>query len=141
MKRLIVTLLLLSSLFVAVEPGRAWACEDNCAGGTSKMKHAATEKSCCHKTGEAQPAHADHDSGGKQQQSGSSCPCDHENGGCHCPGCGMVCHSVSGFVLDWIPLLPFSFLGASLQKQAFYFADHLPEAVYLPIWQPPKLGV
>jgi hypothetical protein len=33
---------------------------------------------------------------------------------------------------------PFS-AADSAQRQAFYFAEHMPEAVYLPIWQPPKL--
>jgi len=140
MKRHIATLFLFTSLFVAVAPGRAWACGDKCAGGTSNMKHEEIEKSCCHKNDKARSSHADHDSGSKHQQTGSSCPCDHENGGCHCPGCGVVCHSVAGFAPSLFSALLFPSLTASLQKQAFYFADHLPEAVYLPIWQPPKLG-
>ena len=33
-----------------------------------------------------------------------------------------------------------SLFNDSVQKMAFYFAEHLPEAVYLPISQPPKIS-
>jgi len=128
--------LLMFTLFVAAAPNRAWAC-----GSPNDANNSKQEKSCCSKTEQAQTPDNKGNCCGQSSNSGNQCPCNHEkNGGCHCPGCGIVFHSVSGFVPDWIPLPPFSFLSASLQKLAFYFADHLPEAVYLPIWQPPKLG-
>lgn len=39
-----------------------------------------------------------------------------------------------------LPGLPSMYNSGHGQRQAFYFADHIPEAVYLPIWQPPKIG-
>jgi len=74
---------------------------------------------------------------GNPSRSGQPCPED-ESGHCHCPDCGAVNHppvAISGVEMA-IPMSGMN--SASVLQQAFYFADHLPEAVHLPIWQPPK---
>ncbi len=136
MKKCIVFLLLLI-LFVAAVTNEAKAC-----GVHTSATQSMQESSCCGKVESAQISSQKGDSCGKHKDMGSSCPCNHERkGGCHCPGCGTVCHSVTGFILESVPSPTFLSLSASLQKLAYYFADHLPEAVYFPIWQPPKLDV
>lgn len=130
-----VTLLLFLSLFAA-SMNRAWACGDEHSKNALQTQQTASEMSCCAKE-EAQTS-CSGDS--KHQHSGSNCPCDHDNGGCHCPGCGMVCHSGAASALETPLNFAASLLNDSVQKMAFYFAEHLPEAVYLPIWQPPKIG-
>lgn len=126
---------LLLHLFVVMSANSAWACGSHHAQ-TATSPQESSEKSCCSKD-EAQTPCAD-DS--EPRHSESSCPCDHDNGGCHCPGCGLICHSGAAFALEIVPAHSVSFFTVSVQKMAFYFADHLPEAVYLPVWQPPKLG-
>lgn len=130
-----VTLFLFLGLFVTSANG-AWACGDEHSKNAAQTQQPVSEKSCCAKE-EAQTS-CSGDS--KHQHSGSNCPCDHDNGGCHCPGCGIVCHSDAASALETPPVPAASPLFVSVQKQAFYFAEHLPEAVYLPIWQPPKIG-
>ncbi|MCB0527560.1 MAG: hypothetical protein H6565_09795 [Lewinellaceae bacterium] len=68
-----------------------------------------------------------------------NCPCDHDKGGHHCPDCNIICHTSAVVVPEWqqVSLTPPI---SNLQKRTFYFSAHLPEAVYLPIWQPPKIG-
>lgn len=113
--------------------GRLLACEKTEASSTSS-----TQKHCC-ASNETNTTASSCDSG-TEHNSPSGCPCSEDSNHCHCPGCG---HSGSffsgGFVLSndvfATPFIP----GTSEQKQAFYFTDHLPEAVYLPIWQPPKI--
>ncbi|MBX2889376.1 MAG: hypothetical protein KF734_00480 [Saprospiraceae bacterium] len=99
------------------------------------------QKSCCSPEAKDDVAHCTQNADAcDQTHPGESCPPDNDGcGGCHCPGCGTVSHSGATFALETQSLLPLSDLNASLQKQAFYFADHLPEAVYLPIWLPPKI--
>ena len=132
-------LFLVFSLLVTVPTNSVWAC------GSADTHHAAK-------------FHHDHDAGAHEhaagavhQHSNDAEEYDHAHAGgsypnndgcgrCHCPGCGTVCHGGAQFVpvlFTAFSLLDFS---ASIQKQAFYFAKHLPEAVYLPIWQPPKLS-
>lgn len=79
-------------------------------------------------------------SNSEHRHSGHDCPCDHKNDGCHCSGCGMI--SCSGSFAEETPPMFFiiSSFSSSAQKLAFYFAGHLPESVYLSIWQPPKIG-
>ncbi|MFN0033644.1 MAG: hypothetical protein ACKVUS_01170 [Saprospiraceae bacterium] len=128
------TLFLLLSLF-ALSANRAWACGSDNAEHAEKFHQESSKKSCCSE-GEAQTPCAD-DSG--HQHSDTDCPCDHDNGSCHCPGCGTTCHASAAFAPANVAVSsPFA-NSASMQRQAFYFAEHLPEAVYLPIWQPPKL--
>ena len=128
-----VTLLLILSLF-ALSANRVLSYGNDHAANSQS---ASSEKSCCSR--EKAPTPCADDS--KQHHTSSSCPCDHENGGCHCPGCGMICSAGAALPLE-IPLALNAHLYSVLvQKMAFYFADHLPEAVYLPVWQPPKLDV
>ena len=129
------TLFLFLGLFVTSANG-AWACGDEHSRNAAQTQQAVSEKSCCAKE-EAQTS-CSNDSG--QRHSDSNCPCDHDNGGCQCPGCGIVCHFGAASALETPPVPAASPLLVSVQKQAFYFAEHLPEAVYLPIWQPPKIG-
>ena len=117
-------LLLLALLLAALAPGTVRACSEY---GEK------TEKSCA----KAKPDSTDTCHDGHAED---NCPCDHDNGACHCPGCGMVSHSGAASALDIPPALTVIAWNAAVQKLAFYFADHLPEAVYLSIWQPPKLG-
>lgn len=127
-----ITLLLLLSLFAA-SAHSAWACGSESNDHRPKAKQESSEKACCSE-GKAPVAE---DS--QPQHDGSDCPCDHEHGGCHCPGCGMVGSSGAAFTLAVSPVPATASLPIVVQKMAFYFAEHLPEAVYLPIWQPPKL--
>lgn len=130
-----VTLFLFLSLLVTSANG-AWACGDEHSRNAAQTQQTASEKSCCAKE-EAQTS-CSNDSG--QWHSDSNCPCDHDNGGCHCPGCGLMCHSSAASALETPLNFAASLFNDSVQKMAFYFAEHLPEAVYLPIWQPPKIS-
>ncbi len=125
-----VFLILLNVLVLST--GRLLACEKTNASSSSDQKH------CCasnetNTTASSCDARTEHNSP-------SGCPCSEDSNQCHCPGCG---HSGSffsgGVVLSNDVFAPTLIPGVSEQKQAFYFTDHLPEAVYLPIWQPPKI--
>jgi len=136
MKFRLATLFLLLSLF-AVSANEARACGSDDAEHTAKFHKEASGESCC-TTDEAQPDCCADDA--EHQRPDAGCPCDHENEGCHCPGCQILIHCGAAFTNETPPTLASRVLNYSVQKQAFYFADHLPEAVYLPIWQPPKIG-
>jgi|GEM_PF-647633 len=127
---------LLLYLFVVMSANSAWACGSHHTDqAATSPQEESSEKSCCSKSDVQTPC-ADNS---ETSQSGSSCPCDHDNGGCHCPGCGLIGHSGAAFAPEAVPAHSVSSFTVSVQKMAFYFAEHLPEAVYLPIWQPPKL--
>lgn len=131
---------LLLSLFVAVSTNHAWACGEDQAGGINKRS---VSKSCC--KGESSQAFANSDEtpgSCEATHPGQSCPPDEDGcGGCHCPGCGVVSTSHAGNMLIEFPsLLPFLYDSGHAKREAFYFAEHIPEAVCLPIWQPPKIG-
>jgi hypothetical protein len=134
MKFRLAILFLLFGLFAA-PANKLRACGNDDAKKTE-------QKSCCPAEAKDEVAHcAQNADACDQTHPGESCPPDDDGcGGCHCPGCGTVSHSGATFALETQSSLPLSDLNASLQKRAFYFADHLPEAVYLPIWQPPKLA-
>lgn len=129
-------ILILFTCLVALPTGAVMACGSDNADHVAKSHQKSAEKSCCSKE-EAQTHSAD-DS--ESKHSGPDCPCDHENGGCHCPGCGMICHSGAASAAETFSFSAAYFLNDSVQKLAFYFSEHLPEAVYFPVWQPPKLG-
>jgi hypothetical protein len=81
-------------------------------------------------------SHADHNSTDSETNSP-----DGEGGNhCHCPRCGGASSSHVGGLPEDILITLIRSSVVWLQKQAFYFAEHLPEEVYLPIWQPPKLA-
>ena len=136
------TLLLLLSLFATAPANRAWACGSHEAGHAEQFHEKAAQSSCCSGDADSEAAHCGSDADAcNQSHSGQPCPDDDGCGGCHCPGCGTTCHAPAAFAPAGDAVsLPFIF-AASVQRQAFYFAQHLPEAVYLPIWQPPQLGV
>ncbi len=141
MKYRLGTLFLLLSLF-ALSANCAWACGSHDAGHAEQFHEKAAPSSCCSGDADNSSAHcAENASACSQTHPGQTCPDDDGCGGCHCPGCGTTGHAPVAFAPadDTVSLL-FTF-AASVQRQAFYFADHLPEAVYLPIWQPPKLSV
>ena len=138
MKHRLGILFLLLSLFVAAPGSSVWAC-----GNNAPVKHqpASAPKSCCSKKGDSKRTHcAQETKTCEQQHPGQGCPLKGGCGDCHCPGCGASCHSPVAFTAteDLVSVAVIS--SGSEQKQAFYFADHLPEPVCLPIWQPPKLS-
>ena len=123
-------------LFVA-SANYAWACGSDNTSQTGMFQEEFSEKSCCSKDEAHIPSV--HDS--EHRHSSSNCPCDHENDGCHCPGCGMIGCSSAAFAGEIPPGFAMGTpLSSSAQKMAFYFAGHLPEGVYLSIWQPPKMA-
>ena len=134
-------ILFLFSLFATASPNRVEACSNDDTGHATQFHDKSNQKSCCSdkKQGDVMPC-AQNEDVCNRSHPGQSCPPDDDGcGGCHCPGCGTVSHSGATFALETQPLFPLSDLNASLQKQAFYFSDQLPEAVYLPIWLPPKI--
>lgn len=136
MKLRLVTLLFMFSLF-AISANRAWACGKERTQSETKSASTGIQKSCCSESKDIAPCSDD----AKHQHSEAECPCDHDNGGCHCPGCGLICHAGAGSVSETSLPSEASLHNDSVQKMAFYFADHLPEAVYLAIWLPPKVDV
>jgi hypothetical protein len=67
------------------------------------------------------------------------CPDKDDCSGCHCPACAVVpFHHHFGFLTSVIENTLVSPLDVTTQNRGFYFDRHLPEAVDLPIWQPPK---
>ena len=130
------TLLLLFCLLV-LPTGALLACGNGDANHMEKCDQKSSN-SCCSK-GLAQTRL---NGNSKHQHSGHDCPCDHKNDGCHCSGCGMISCSGAAFAGETPPMFfIISPLGSSVQKLAFYFAGHLPEDVYLTIFQPPKVSV
>lgn len=123
------TLVFSICLFV-LSANRAEACGSDNAEHTAKFHEKTSGKSCC-TTNQAQPDCCADDA--EHQGPDSGCSCDHENDGCRCPGCQIVIHSGAAFTHETSPTLASRVINFSVQKQAFYFADHLPEAVYLPI--------
>ncbi|MEO6039908.1 MAG: hypothetical protein ABIQ93_15955 [Saprospiraceae bacterium] len=127
---------LLLHLFVVLSANGAWACGSCQADQAATAQQGSSEKSCCSKD-EAQTPCADDSNA---PHAASNCPCGHDKGACHCPGCGLAGSAGAAFTVEMAPAPAAAPLHISVQKMAFYFADHLPEAVYLPVWQPPKLG-
>lgn len=112
-----------------------------CCTDTQTEKTTSEKKSCCG------------DSAGQSHQCSSdtgTCAIDRSNGdcsddggcggGCQCPGCGTVCAHFSALTTSPDIVLLSHPLSETVKKQAFYFAEHMPEAVFLPIWQPPQLA-
>ncbi len=134
----ILQLFLLLSLFVA-STNSAWACGN---GSSERCGHFTSGKSCCTKKESKKDSQC---CGERKQQDQNALAHKHpENGdcgGCHCP-CGTMVSGHSGSLLaELSPILPpLSAVSDATLRQAFYFNEHMPEAVYLPIWQPPKLG-
>ena len=138
MKYRLRTLFLILSLFATASANTAWACGSHKAGHAEQFHEKAAQSSCC--SSDADSHCAENADACSQTHPGQSCPDDDGCGGCHCPGCGTTCPTPVAFP-SAVGTVAFPFIfAASVQRQAFYFAQHLPEAVYLPIWQPPQLG-
>ncbi len=127
-------LFLLISLF-ALPANSAWACGGHNADHEKAYHEKKEQKSCCsNKDATSTDANK-----GQDQRTG--CPCDKDEKGCHCPGCGMICHAGAALAFDITDLFQTICLQTNaLKKQAFYFAQHMPEDVYRSIWQPPKIS-
>lgn len=114
------------------------------ACGSEKTSHgkADTEKSCCKtvKRSSAEKQHCSGNDGCAERHPGRGCPDTDGCGGCHCP-CGVVTLPVpGGALMNENPLFPtLPPVHEDMLRQEFYFAQHLPQEVYLPIWQPPQL--
>jgi hypothetical protein len=128
MKPHFVTLFLLIGLFVAAAPSGLSAC------GSGKSK------SCCSKTVKQSASDCAADAHNcAQDHPGQKCPDSKGCGGCPCGSAASAC---SGGLIIESPFELSSLLtaGDAILRQAFYFAQHIPEPVYLPIWQPPQLA-
>lgn len=136
MKPRLITLLLFIGLLVSLTANRCWACGDMDSNHVSRFYH--EHDSSTHEDEMAQSHHHCAYSANCSASDRTDHPCsDEEKGHCHCPGCVTVCHVTVLFSAADPIVIPVV-CDASIQRQAFYFAAHLPEAVYLPIWQPPQ---
>jgi hypothetical protein len=127
MKRL--SLFLFFNLLVAAAANRVWACGDS-EGGHAAQFHKKEPASCC--TNDVGAAHCNQNADAcSLAHPGEPCPDGYGCGGCHCPGCGtVVSHAPVAFdSLNETAIPPFS-AADSAQRQAFYFAEHMPEAVF-----------
>jgi len=140
MKHRIGILLLLVGLFVAAAANPAWACGDGDADHVAQFHEKADAQSCC--ADNAEPSHCSENADTcDESHPGQACPDEDGCGNCHCPGCGVVSTGGAGGLLMESPALtPVLCDSGSAKRQAFYFAGQIPEAVFLPIWQPPKIG-
>jgi len=106
-------------------------------------KAVASEKMCCKEKSVEESAHCAEEEERhtcEKSHPGQKCP---DQGGCCGKGCTCPCGALPGghtmVVLAEIPF-PLSATSDATLRQAFYFAQHMPEEVYLPIWQPPQLS-
>lgn len=131
-------LLLLLSLFAAVPMDYAWACgsHDN-SGHADKSRREHYQKSCC-ATRQNTVVAVSHTCNCEKNHPGQPCS-GKGDGHCQCPSVGGAGACA---VISWLDghsnTLPIS---GRVMRQAFYYAERQPEAVYLPVWQPPKLAV
>ncbi len=132
-------LIFLIQIFVAAPTNRVLACGNLDAEHAAKFHHSHDSTNHHHENVESKNhAHAQNHC----EENHPDEPCsDDKKGHCHCPGCGTVFHAPAAFPAVEIAVFSPSIFTTSIKRQAFYFADHLPEAVHLPIWQPPKLSV
>jgi hypothetical protein len=142
-----ITTIALFALLGATET--VWAC-GNAQANTCHEKAATEPKGCCAGTNDAAtsqdeaPAACCGETAHDCAQEHPDQPCGNDDGNCcgkcHCP----YSHSTGGhsfalsFLSNEVAVNPTGDIHS--QRQAFYFADHLPEAVYLPIWQPPQIA-
>ncbi len=134
--RNLLTLMFLSLALVVLTANQVLACGSEDSHHTEQYHHAQQSSD---ETAPSADACCDTSDGCDGQSSGHSCP-SHEGDGCHCPGCCVVTHSPAVLLVPELTAVSLCVLGAYGHCQAFYFAEHIPEAVYLPIWQPPQWG-
>ncbi|MDZ4704115.1 MAG: hypothetical protein SH848_09310 [Saprospiraceae bacterium] len=130
------------TLFTAMPVDRLLACGQNTAAESAEVEAGVPEKMCCKGKPAEEPAHCEEETHAcEENHPGQKCP-DQEGGccgkGCTCP-CGALPGGHTVVVLAEIPF-PLSVTSDATLRQAFYFAQHMPEEVYLPIWQPPRLN-
>jgi len=136
MKPRLSTLLLFIGLLVSLSANQSWACGDMDSNHVSRFHHEHDSSTHQHELAQSHHHCAYSSDGCAFDLADQPCSED-ENSHCHCPGCVAACHVTVLFSAAepfFIPVV----CDASIQRQAFYFAMHLPEAVYLPIWQPPQ---
>ncbi len=134
-----VTLFLLTFLFVVLSANSASAYGNN---GMAKCGKPSTEKSCCAaKKAKKSVKCAKKPACCGQNHVGQKCPGSTSPGGCQCP-CAMTAGGHAGAGIEEFPLVLSSLSASSTAtlRQAFYYARYMPDAVYLPIWQPPQLA-
>ena len=134
-------LILLISLFTALPVDELRACGHDAAAKSTEAEAGASEKMCCKEKSVEEPAHCEKETHTcEQSHPGQNCP---DQGGCCGKGCTCPCGALpgghSGVILTEISLVLPAFSDATLSR-AFYFAEHMPEEVYLAIWQPPQLS-
>lgn len=131
-------LLLLACFLVGLSANRTWACGDMDSNHVSRFHHEHQNDSSTHIREITQShTHCAESTADCDAPYGEPCS-DDESGHCHCPGCVAACCHVTVLFSAAYPIFAPLVCDASIQRQAFYFAEHLPEAVYLPIWQPPQ---
>ena len=138
MYRRLSILFFLVGVFTVLSVSSASACGKST---TASCGAARSARSCCETREESKEAPGgEHQGTCDKSHPGQACPGHDGCGGEHCPcGCMATAGSSGGLLAD-VPLLSSYCTYKKLRKQAFYFADHIPEAVYLPIWQPPQLA-
>ncbi|MFN0014824.1 MAG: hypothetical protein ACKVU2_09780 [Saprospiraceae bacterium] len=133
------TFLFLLILFVASATNPARACGGDDSDQAAQFHEKSDAQSCC--ADNAAPAHCSENADAcNESHPGEPCSDDDGCGTCHCPGCGVVTTAGGALLIETPAVLPSLCDSGRAKRQAFYFAEHIPEAVYLPIWQPPKIG-
>jgi len=126
------------SLFTVLPVNELLACGNHDAA----EKAVASEKMCCKEKSVEEPAHCAEEETQTCAQNHPGKTCSEQGGccgkGCTCP-CGALPVGHTGIMLAELLLVLPAFSDNTL-RQAFYFAQHMPEEVYLPIWQPPQLS-
>jgi len=133
------TFFLLLCLFVVLSANRGLACEKSEVQPVVPIGQESGQDWATHQneTVHSQVHCTENRSHGDSSQSGQPCPED-ESGHCHCPDCAALNHPPLAFSGAEMAIPMPGLNCVTLLRQAFYFADHLPEAVHIPIWQPPK---
>ena len=130
-------LFFLSCLFIVLSMNTAWACGETNTNHVIKFHH--HHHSAAHEHEIAPIQHACADPSGTCASDVPSQPCpDDDSNHCHCPGCGAVFNALVALATTAVVVFNPLRCDAAVKRQAFYFAEQIPEAVYLPIWQPPK---
>lgn len=129
MKKHLTIWLFIFGLVSGMGASRILACgSGKCNMEQTASRHGHKSASCCSK---AQAC-------GHEKRDNPTCPVKNDCGGCPCSGFCSFSTFSGGLPAEFLPNLT-GFQLVKSKRQAFYFDEHSPEAVYLPIWQPPKL--
>lgn len=130
-------LLLLMALFSVVSVNRAWACNDiseyhvgiTSTDNAEQAKYGEEIDSCVQVFDDCSITHP-----------GQDCPPDSDGcGHCHCPGCGSIFNVLVVHTAFSPCVYHVAMFSGAIFRQAFYFAEHVPERPYFLIWQPPQI--